>query len=86
MRHVWLLSSETFFALSFANVKNIKAQLDQKKDVLASMEAELAKVSHWNSQVGGAFPKCDLLLSKYTEKVGLLGDRWRRINGQIDTR
>lgn len=75
-----------FFALSFANVKNIKAQLDQKKDVLASMEAELAKVSHWNSQVGGAFPKCDLLLSKYTEKVGLLGDRWRRINGQIDTR
>lgn len=78
--------SETSFAFSFVNVKNIKAQLDQKKDVLASMEAELAKVSHWNSQVGGALPKCDLMLAKYTEQVGLLGDRWRRISGQIDTR
>uniref|UniRef100_H3C7U6 Desmoplakin b n=1 Tax=Tetraodon nigroviridis TaxID=99883 RepID=H3C7U6_TETNG len=67
-------------------LKNIKAQLDQKKDVLASMETELAKVSHWTSQVGGAWPKCDMMLSRYTEQVGLLGDRWRRINGQIDTR
>lgn len=70
----------------FINVKNIKAQLDQKKDVLASLEAELAKVSHWNSQVGEALPRCDLMLSTYSEQVGLLGDRWRRINGQIDTR
>lgn len=67
-------------------MKNVKAQLDQKKDVLASMEAELAKVGHWNSQMSGAFPKCDMMLSKYTEQVGLLGDRWRKISGQIGTR
>ncbi|XP_068445714.1 desmoplakin-A-like isoform X2 [Clinocottus analis] len=67
-------------------LKNIKAELDQKKDVLASMEAELAKASHWNSQVGGPFHRCDMMLSKYTEQVNLLSDRWRRIQGQIDTR
>ncbi|KAM9358192.1 desmoplakin-B [Symphorus nematophorus] len=65
---------------------NIKAELAQKKDVLASMEAELAKASHWNGQVGGPFHRCDMMLSKYNEEVGLLSDRWRRINGQIDTR
>uniref|UniRef100_A0A8C3G6L7 Desmoplakin n=1 Tax=Cyclopterus lumpus TaxID=8103 RepID=A0A8C3G6L7_CYCLU len=67
-------------------LKNIKAELDQKKDVMASMEAELAKASHWNSQVGGPFHRCDMMLSRYTEQVNLLSDRWRRINGQIDTR
>lgn len=64
----------------------MKMELDQKKDVLASMEAELAKASHWNSQVVGPFHRCDMMLSKYTEQVSQLGDRWRRINGQIDTR
>ncbi|XP_075944187.1 desmoplakin-B [Anarhichas minor] len=67
-------------------LKNIKAELDQKKDVLASMEAELAKASHWNSQVGGPFHRCDMMLNKYTDQVNLLSDRWRRIEGQIDTR
>ncbi|XP_068581081.1 desmoplakin-B [Cebidichthys violaceus] len=67
-------------------LKNIKAELEQKKDVLASMEAELAKASHWNSQVGGPFHRCDMMLSRYTEQVNLLSDRWRRIHGQIDTR
>lgn len=50
------------------------------------MEADLAKASHWNSQVGGPFQRCDMMLSKYTEHVNLLSDRWRRIHGQIDTR
>uniref|UniRef100_A0A8C9YAT4 Desmoplakin n=1 Tax=Sander lucioperca TaxID=283035 RepID=A0A8C9YAT4_SANLU len=67
-------------------LKNIKAELDQKKDVLASMEAALAKASHWNGQVSGPFHRCDMMLSKYTEEVGLLSDRWRRLQGQIDTR
>lgn len=64
----------------------MKTELNQKKDFLATTEAELAKVSHWNSQVGGTFPKCDMMLSKYTEQAGQLGDRWRRVSGQIDTR
>ncbi|XP_044217913.1 desmoplakin isoform X1 [Thunnus albacares] len=67
-------------------LQNIKAELDEKKDILTSMEAELTKVSHWNDQVGGPFHRCDMMLSKYTEQVGLLSDRWRRIQGQIDTR
>ncbi|XP_042272853.1 desmoplakin-like isoform X2 [Thunnus maccoyii] len=67
-------------------LQNIKADLDEKKDILTSMEAELTKVSHWNDQVGGPFHRCDMMLSKYTEQVGLLSDRWRRIQGQIDTR
>ncbi|XP_073332986.1 desmoplakin-A-like [Pagrus major] len=67
-------------------LQTIKTELDQKKEVLASMEAELDKATHWNSQVGGPFHRCDIMLSKYGEHVGLLSDRWRRINGQIDTR
>ncbi|XP_062251123.1 desmoplakin-B isoform X1 [Platichthys flesus] len=69
-----------------STLKSIKAELDQKQDVLTSMEAELAKASHWNGQVGGPFQRCDLMLSKYSEQVGLLSDRWRRIQGQLDTR
>uniref|UniRef100_A0AAQ4QV92 Desmoplakin b n=1 Tax=Gasterosteus aculeatus aculeatus TaxID=481459 RepID=A0AAQ4QV92_GASAC len=67
-------------------LQNVKAELDEKEGVLVSMEADLAKASHWNSQVGGPFQRCDMMLSKYTEHVNLLSDRWRRIHGQIDTR
>ncbi|XP_029285435.1 LOW QUALITY PROTEIN: desmoplakin-B [Cottoperca gobio] len=69
-----------------STLKNIKVELDQKKGVLASMEAELAKASHWNGQVGGPFYRCDMMLSKYSEQVNLLSDRWTRLQGQIDTR
>ncbi|XP_055364407.1 plectin-like isoform X5 [Betta splendens] len=69
-----------------STLQNIKAELDQKRDALASMEAHLAEASHWNSQVGGAFHRCDVMLSKYTEQVGLLSDRWMRIQAQINTR
>ncbi|XP_074523940.1 desmoplakin-A-like [Halichoeres trimaculatus] len=67
-------------------LKKMKSDLDLKKDVLSSMEAELAKASHWNGQVGAPFHRCDMMLSKYTEQVNLLSDRWKRILGQIDTR
>uniref|UniRef100_UPI0037E7BD38 desmoplakin-A-like isoform X2 n=1 Tax=Semicossyphus pulcher TaxID=241346 RepID=UPI0037E7BD38 len=66
-------------------LKTMKSELDHKKYVLTSMEAELAKVSHCNSQVGTHFHRCDML-SKYMEQVTLLSDRWRRILGQIDNR
>ncbi|XP_030582834.1 desmoplakin-B isoform X2 [Archocentrus centrarchus] len=69
-----------------SSLKNIKGELDQKRNVLTAMEAELSKASHWNSQVSGSSHRCDLMLSKYTEDVGLLSDRWRRIQGQLDTR
>ncbi|KAM8874633.1 desmoplakin-B isoform 2-T2 [Spinachia spinachia] len=69
-----------------ATLKNVKAEMDEKEGVLASMEADLAKASHQNSQVGGPFQRCDMMLSNYTEHVKQLSDRWRRIHGQIDTR
>ncbi|KAM3619269.1 uncharacterized protein V6R79_005427 [Siganus canaliculatus] len=64
----------------------MKAELDQKQDILASMEAELDKAGQWSGQVGGPFYRCDLMLSKHSEQVGQLSDRWRRIQGQINTR
>ncbi|CAK6964487.1 desmoplakin-B [Scomber scombrus] len=67
-------------------LKNIKAELDQKRHFLTSMESELSKATHWNSQVGGSFHRCDMMLCRCTEQVSLLSDRWRRIEGQIDTR
>ncbi|XP_077389826.1 desmoplakin-B isoform X2 [Festucalex cinctus] len=67
-------------------LKAMQYELDGKSDVLATMEAELAKANHWNGQVGGPFYRCDMMLSKYNEQVGLLSDRWRRIKAQIDTR
>uniref|UniRef100_A0A3Q4IEP8 Desmoplakin b n=1 Tax=Neolamprologus brichardi TaxID=32507 RepID=A0A3Q4IEP8_NEOBR len=69
-----------------STLKNIKAELDQKKDILNAMEAELSKASHWNGQVGGSSHRCDLMLTKYTEDVNMLSDRWRRIQLQLDTR
>uniref|UniRef100_A0A3B3DJN7 Desmoplakin b n=2 Tax=Oryzias melastigma TaxID=30732 RepID=A0A3B3DJN7_ORYME len=67
-------------------LKHIKAELDQKRDILTSMEAELTKATHWNSQVGSSSHKCDMMLMKYTEHAGVLSDRWRRIEAQISTR
>ncbi|KAM4574480.1 uncharacterized protein V3H82_009165 isoform 2-T2 [Fundulus diaphanus] len=67
-------------------LKNMRAELVQKRDLLTSMESELSKANHWNSQMGGSFHRCDLMLSKFSEQVGLLSDRWRRIQAQIDTR
>ncbi|XP_037625459.1 epiplakin-like isoform X5 [Sebastes umbrosus] len=67
-------------------LKNVKAELDLKRGILATMETELAKANHWSGQLGGPFQRCDMMLSKYSEQVVLLSDRWRRLLGQIDTR
>ncbi|KAM9365280.1 desmoplakin-B [Pholidichthys leucotaenia] len=67
-------------------LKKVKVELEQKEDVLTAMKAELAKAGHWNNQLGDSFHRCDLMLSKYSDEVGVLSDRWRRIQGQIDTR
>ncbi|XP_074492380.1 uncharacterized protein LOC141768198 isoform X3 [Sebastes fasciatus] len=67
-------------------LKNVKAELDMKRGILATMETELAKANHWSGQLGGPFQRCDMMLSKYSEQVVLLSDRWRRLLGQIDTR
>ncbi|XP_029355194.1 desmoplakin-B isoform X1 [Echeneis naucrates] len=91
--HEARLTEKETTSLSLSEVKdymltleNIKAELQQKQEVMASVDAELLKASHWSCQMGGDFHQCDIMLSKYTEQVGLLSDRWRRIQGQIDTR
>lgn len=64
----------------------MKIDLDQKRDLLTALESDLAKAVHWNAQISESFHKCDVDLSKYSELVGQLSDRWRRIQSQIDSR
>lgn len=64
----------------------MKSELDQKKEVLNAMESELGKAIHWNGQIDHSFHQCDVDLSKYSDLVGQMTDRWRRIQAQIDSR
>ncbi|XP_051274627.1 desmoplakin isoform X2 [Dicentrarchus labrax] len=67
-------------------LKQMKSDLEQKRDLLTAMESDLAKAVHWNGQISDSFHKCDVDLSKYSELVGQMSDRWRRIQTQIDSR
>ncbi|XP_058490501.1 desmoplakin-A isoform X2 [Solea solea] len=69
-----------------STLKQMKSDLEQKRDLLTSMESNLGKAVHWNDQISGSFYKCDVELSKYSDLVGQMSDRWRRIQGQIDNR
>ncbi|XP_031418837.1 desmoplakin isoform X2 [Clupea harengus] len=69
-----------------ATLKEMKSELDQKKEVLNAMESELGKAIHWNGQIDHSFHQCDVDLSKYSDLVGQMTDRWRRIQAQIDSR
>uniref|UniRef100_A0A3Q3K4W4 Desmoplakin a n=1 Tax=Monopterus albus TaxID=43700 RepID=A0A3Q3K4W4_MONAL len=67
-------------------LKQMKSDLEQKRDLLTAMESDLTKAVHWNGQISDSFHKCDVDLSKYSELVGQMNDRWRRIQTQIDSR
>uniref|UniRef100_A0A3Q2QTD4 Desmoplakin n=1 Tax=Fundulus heteroclitus TaxID=8078 RepID=A0A3Q2QTD4_FUNHE len=67
-------------------LRNMKSELDQKRDLLTSMESHLNDTVHLNSQISDSFHKCDVDLSKYSELVKQLSDRWYRIQHQIDNR
>ncbi|XP_010742119.3 desmoplakin-A isoform X1 [Larimichthys crocea] len=67
-------------------LKQMKSELEQKRDLLTTLESELAKATHWNDQISGSFHKCDVDLSKYSELVAQMSDRWRRVQSQIDSR
>ncbi|XP_034039164.1 desmoplakin-like isoform X2 [Thalassophryne amazonica] len=69
-----------------STLKQMKLDLEQKRDLLTAMESDLAKAVHWNGQISEPFHKCDVDLSKYSDMVGQLSDRWRRIQSQIDSR
>ncbi|XP_037537237.1 desmoplakin, partial [Nematolebias whitei] len=69
-----------------STLKHMKNELEQRRDLLTSMDSELAKALHFNSQISEPYHKCDVDLSKYSELVNQMGDRWRRIQTQIDNR
>ncbi|XP_074507517.1 desmoplakin-A isoform X2 [Sebastes fasciatus] len=69
-----------------STLKQMKSDLEQKRDLLTAMESDLAKAVHCNGQISESFHKCDVDLSKYSDLVGQMSDRWRRIQTQIDSR
>ncbi|XP_076000743.1 desmoplakin-A isoform X2 [Genypterus blacodes] len=69
-----------------STLKQMKSDLEQKRNLLTAMESDLAKAVHWNGQISDSFHKCDVDLSKYADQVGQMSDRWRRIQTQIDSR
>ncbi|XP_070830129.1 desmoplakin-A isoform X3 [Chaetodon trifascialis] len=69
-----------------STLKQMKFDLEQKRDLLTAMESDLTKAVHWNNQISEPYHKCDMDLSKYSELVGQMSDRWRRIQTQIDSR
>ncbi|XP_028823637.1 desmoplakin-like [Denticeps clupeoides] len=64
----------------------MKAELEQKEDLLGVMGEELGKAQHWNCQTDHNLHKCDTDLSQHAERVGRFLERWRRIQDQICTR
>ncbi|KAK9539287.1 hypothetical protein VZT92_004403 [Zoarces viviparus] len=69
-----------------STLKQMKSDLDQKRDLLTAMDSDLAEAVHWNGQISESFHKCDGDLSKYSDLVDQMSDRWRRIQTQIDNR
>uniref|UniRef100_A0A8C5BXW8 Desmoplakin a n=1 Tax=Gadus morhua TaxID=8049 RepID=A0A8C5BXW8_GADMO len=69
-----------------STLKQMRLELDQKRDLLSAMDSELASAVQYNSQISRNFHKCDVDLTKYAEQVGQLNDRWSRIRSQIDSR
>ncbi|XP_013995691.1 desmoplakin isoform X2 [Salmo salar] len=69
-----------------ATLKQMKSDLEHKRDLLKAMDSDLANAVHVNSQISASLHKCDVDLSKYTELVTQMSDRWRRIQTQIDSR
>ncbi|XP_060900761.1 desmoplakin-A isoform X2 [Labrus mixtus] len=69
-----------------STLKQMKSDLEQKRDLLTAMESDLSRAVQWNGQISDSFHKCDVDLSKYSDLVGQMSDRWRRIQTQIDSR
>ncbi|KAL2097275.1 hypothetical protein ACEWY4_006482 [Coilia grayii] len=67
-------------------LRDMKSELEKKKEVLNAMETELGKAIQWNGQIDHSFHQCDVDLSKYADLVGQMTDRWHRIETQIDSR
>ncbi|XP_060731394.1 desmoplakin-A isoform X2 [Tachysurus vachellii] len=67
-------------------LKNMKVDLDQKKEVLGALEVDLDQAFHWNGQIDQNFHQCDVDLTKFSDLVKQMNNRWNRITSQINTR
>ncbi|XP_059828273.1 desmoplakin-like isoform X2 [Hypanus sabinus] len=67
-------------------LRKMKMELDQKKNLLTSMQQNMQQSFHINDNIMPSFYKCDIDLTKYNEKVTQLSDRWQRIYKEIDSR
>ncbi|XP_032874908.1 desmoplakin isoform X2 [Amblyraja radiata] len=67
-------------------LKGMKSELDQKKNLLTSMQGHLQESHRINDYIMPSFYKCDIDIAKYNEKVTQLSDRWQRIDKEIDNR
>ncbi|KAB5578911.1 hypothetical protein PHYPO_G00187900 [Pangasianodon hypophthalmus] len=67
-------------------LKNMKVDLEQRKEVLSAMESDLDQAVQWNGQIDQNFHQCDVDLVKFTEVVQQMNERWHRIITQINTR
>ncbi|XP_051879721.1 desmoplakin-like isoform X2 [Pristis pectinata] len=68
------------------NLQKMKMELDQKKNLLTSMQQSMQESLRINDDIMPSFYKCDIDLAKYNEKVTQLTDRWQRIYKEIDSR
>uniref|UniRef100_A0A3B5QL62 Desmoplakin a n=1 Tax=Xiphophorus maculatus TaxID=8083 RepID=A0A3B5QL62_XIPMA len=72
--------------IHWSALRSMKSELDQRRDLLTAMESDLAKAQYSNNQISDSFHKCDVDLSKYSELMNQLSNRWRQIQKQIDIR
>ncbi|XP_062911625.1 desmoplakin-like isoform X1 [Mobula hypostoma] len=68
------------------NLRKMKMEVDQKKNLLTLMQQNMQESFHINDDIMPSFYKCDIDLTKYNEKVTQLSDRWQRIYKEIDSR
>uniref|UniRef100_A0A8D0GP55 Desmoplakin n=1 Tax=Sphenodon punctatus TaxID=8508 RepID=A0A8D0GP55_SPHPU len=69
-----------------ACLKKMKADLNIKKSLLGTLDAELQRALQVHSQSCQAYAFYGLDLGKYTDKVFQLTDRYNRVDKQIDDR
>ncbi|XP_069469576.1 desmoplakin isoform X1 [Ambystoma mexicanum] len=67
-------------------LKKMKIELEQKKSLLKNMDTEMQNTMHINDKLGQSRVNCDLDVSKFSDKIGQLNDRWQRIDKEIDHR
>ncbi|XP_053570693.1 desmoplakin isoform X2 [Bombina bombina] len=69
-----------------SSLKKTRAELDQKKSLLKTMETELKNTFQVNDHVTQTYPFCEVDISKFRDKSNQLTDRWQRLEKETDDR